>query len=44
MLRLSYVSFRREAMWLMIAALALPVVAWVIAVVVPALSRWLGWP
>ena len=43
MLRLAHVSFRREARWLMIAAFALPVIGLLMAVVFPAVGRWLGW-
>jgi hypothetical protein len=43
MLRLSYVSFRREARWLMLLAVAIPALGFLIAIVIPALARWLGW-
>ena len=43
MLRLSYVSFQREARWLMILALAVPAIGLLFAIVIPAVARWLGW-
>jgi hypothetical protein len=43
MLRLSYVSFKREAAWLLVVGLGIPLIGVLAAIVVPALARWLGW-
>ncbi len=43
MLRLSDVSFQREARWLMVLVFAIPALGFLLTVVVPALARWLGW-
>jgi hypothetical protein len=43
MLRLSYVSFKREATWLLVVGLGIPLVGFLAAVVFPAIARWFGW-
>jgi hypothetical protein len=43
MIRLSDVSFQREARWLLFLTVVIPAVGFVIAVVIPAVARWLGW-
>jgi len=42
MLRLSDVSFEREARWLLVVFVALPVLGFLLTVVIPALASWLG--
>jgi hypothetical protein len=43
MLRLSSVSFKREAEWLLVLGVGIPVLGFLFAVALPALARWLGW-
>ena len=43
MFRLAHFSFRREARWLMLLVFALPVIAILAALAVPAVAHWLGW-
>jgi hypothetical protein len=42
MLRLSHFSFKREAKWLMVWALILPLVGILLGLVIPLIGRWLG--
>jgi phosphotransferase system glucose/maltose/N-acetylglucosamine-specific IIC component len=35
-------TFKREAKWLMLLTLVLPVLAFLFAIVWPAVARWLG--